>query len=87
MYYMSVLLNQIGFDAERANYMSLVGGYVHISERRIYLIALPQGSIVTGHLACHIPHGDLWTKILGHHHVTWLLRRLDSHWHQLPHIN
>jgi len=26
MYYMSILLNQIGFDAERANYMSLVGG-------------------------------------------------------------
>lgn len=26
MYYMSVLLNQIGFDAEKANYMSLVGG-------------------------------------------------------------
>jgi len=26
MYYMSVLLNQIGFDPERANYMSLVGG-------------------------------------------------------------
>lgn len=26
MYYMSVLMNQIGFDAERANYMSLVGG-------------------------------------------------------------
>jgi hypothetical protein len=23
MYYMSVLLNQIGFDAERANYMSV----------------------------------------------------------------
>ncbi|CAK7246404.1 MAG: fructose symporter [Sporothrix thermara] len=26
MYYMSVLLNQIGFTAEKANYMSLVGG-------------------------------------------------------------
>ncbi|KAH7025003.1 uncharacterized protein B0I36DRAFT_295756 [Microdochium trichocladiopsis] len=26
MSYMSVLMNQIGFDAERANYMSLVGG-------------------------------------------------------------
>lgn len=26
MYYMSVLLNQIGFSAEKANYMSLVGG-------------------------------------------------------------
>jgi len=26
MYYMSVLMNQIGFDPERANYMSLVGG-------------------------------------------------------------
>ncbi|RCI15934.1 hypothetical protein L249_2525 [Ophiocordyceps polyrhachis-furcata BCC 54312] len=26
MYYMSVLMNQMGFDAERANYMSLVGG-------------------------------------------------------------
>ncbi|KAM4062750.1 major facilitator superfamily protein [Hirsutella rhossiliensis] len=26
MYYMSVLMNQIGFDAEQANYMSLVGG-------------------------------------------------------------
>lgn len=26
MYYMSVLLTQIGFDAEKANYMSLVGG-------------------------------------------------------------
>ncbi|PHH77263.1 hypothetical protein CDD82_3588 [Ophiocordyceps australis] len=26
MYYMSVLMNQIGFDAEKANYMSLVGG-------------------------------------------------------------
>jgi hypothetical protein len=26
MYYMSVLMNQIGFDKERANYMSLVGG-------------------------------------------------------------
>ena len=26
MYYMSILLNQIGFDPERANYMSLVGG-------------------------------------------------------------
>lgn len=26
MYYMSVLLHQIGFDAEKANYMSLVGG-------------------------------------------------------------
>jgi hypothetical protein len=26
MYYMSILLNQIGFDAEKANYMSLVGG-------------------------------------------------------------
>ncbi|KAH6635746.1 general substrate transporter [Chaetomium tenue] len=26
MYYMSVLMNQIGFDKEQANYMSLVGG-------------------------------------------------------------
>ncbi|CAI6087987.1 unnamed protein product [Clonostachys chloroleuca] len=26
MYYMSVLMNQIGFDEEKANYMSLVGG-------------------------------------------------------------
>ncbi len=26
MYYMSVLMSQIGFDAEKANYMSLVGG-------------------------------------------------------------
>jgi hypothetical protein len=26
MYYMSVLMNQIGYDAEKANYMSLVGG-------------------------------------------------------------
>ncbi|PHH84786.1 hypothetical protein CDD83_1397 [Cordyceps sp. RAO-2017] len=26
MYYMSVLMHQIGFDAEKANYMSLVGG-------------------------------------------------------------
>jgi sugar porter (SP) family MFS transporter len=26
MYYMSILMNQIGFDPERANYMSLVGG-------------------------------------------------------------
>jgi sugar porter (SP) family MFS transporter len=26
MYYMSVLMNQIGFDREQANYMSLVGG-------------------------------------------------------------
>jgi sugar porter (SP) family MFS transporter len=26
MYYMSVLMNQIGFDREKANYMSLVGG-------------------------------------------------------------
>ncbi|KAK3303143.1 uncharacterized protein B0T15DRAFT_264911 [Chaetomium strumarium] len=26
MYYMSVLMNQIGFDDEKANYMSLVGG-------------------------------------------------------------
>lgn len=26
LYYLSVLLNQIGFDAEKANYMSLVGG-------------------------------------------------------------
>jgi hypothetical protein len=26
MYYMSVLMNEIGFDPERANYMSLVGG-------------------------------------------------------------
>lgn len=26
MYYMSVLMNQIGFDRETANYMSLVGG-------------------------------------------------------------
>ncbi|CAH0025795.1 unnamed protein product [Clonostachys rhizophaga] len=26
MYYMSVLMNQIGFDKEKANYMSLVGG-------------------------------------------------------------
>ncbi|QUC16567.1 uncharacterized protein UV8b_00808 [Ustilaginoidea virens] len=26
MYYMSVLMSQIGYDAERANYMSLVGG-------------------------------------------------------------
>lgn len=26
MYYMSILMNQIGFDAEKANYMSLVGG-------------------------------------------------------------
>lgn len=26
MYYMSVLMNQIGFDAAQANYMSLVGG-------------------------------------------------------------
>ncbi|ERS94843.1 hypothetical protein HMPREF1624_08740 [Sporothrix schenckii ATCC 58251] len=26
MYYMSILLNQIGFDPEKANYMSLVGG-------------------------------------------------------------
>lgn len=26
MYYMSVLMNSIGFDAEKANYMSLVGG-------------------------------------------------------------
>jgi hypothetical protein len=26
MYYMSVLLNQIGFDAANSNYMSLVGG-------------------------------------------------------------
>ena len=26
MYYMSVLMNQIGFDAARSNYMSLVGG-------------------------------------------------------------
>ncbi|KAG5933537.1 hypothetical protein E4U53_000954 [Claviceps sorghi] len=26
MYYMSVLMNQIGFDPEQANYMSLVGG-------------------------------------------------------------
>ncbi|PFH55124.1 hypothetical protein XA68_10652 [Ophiocordyceps unilateralis] len=26
MYYMSVLMNQIGFDPEKANYMSLVGG-------------------------------------------------------------
>ncbi|KAK4118167.1 hypothetical protein N657DRAFT_685427 [Parathielavia appendiculata] len=26
MYYMSVLMNQIGFDKEKANYMSLIGG-------------------------------------------------------------
>lgn len=26
MYYMSVLMNQIGFDATQSNYMSLVGG-------------------------------------------------------------
>ena len=26
MYYMSVLMHQIGFDKEQANYMSLVGG-------------------------------------------------------------
>ena len=26
MYYMSVLMNQIGFDTVNANYMSLVGG-------------------------------------------------------------
>jgi MFS family permease len=26
MYYMSTLMNQIGFDEENANYMSLVGG-------------------------------------------------------------
>jgi len=26
MYYMSVLMNQIGFDPAKANYMSLVGG-------------------------------------------------------------
>src|ERR1700761_4352269 len=26
MYYMSILMNEIGFDAEKANYMSLVGG-------------------------------------------------------------
>jgi len=26
MYYMSILMNEIGFDPERANYMSLVGG-------------------------------------------------------------
>ncbi|KAF2668167.1 hypothetical protein BT63DRAFT_373921 [Microthyrium microscopicum] len=77
MYYMSVLMTQIGFDDERANYMSLVGGgalllgtipaifYMETFGRRVWAnVMLPGffvGLILIG-ISYHIP---LDTNLMG----------------------
>ena len=58
MYYMSVLMSQVGFDATRANYMSLVGGgalllgtipaifYMEICGRRFWALTMLPGFFI-----------------------------------------
>jgi hypothetical protein len=70
MYYMSVLMNQIGFDPERANYMSLVGGgalligtipailYMETFSRRVWALCMLPGffiGLVLIGISYHIP--------------------------------